>query len=127
MTHLSVPLLRTVMAGVRPAHVRRQFRGYINRLRWVALDGWRHFRLRALWIVVCNFIGVMTAASSLGGIVLYANHAERGKPLHVLGRAIHLEGNLTKIMLYGAVVALLGILSGASLYYTEWLIQRTTR
>src|SRR4051812_31697168 len=106
--------------NVRPHHVRRQLQGYVGRLRWVAMDGWKMFRGRALLITVVNFIGMTTAASCLGGIVLYAKHAGDNKPLHLFHFKMHLDGSLTMLLAYGAGLAVLGIFSGASLYYMEW-------
>src|SRR5262249_14117028 len=92
-----------------------------------AADAFPRFWRRVGLIVLVNFLGVTTAASSLGGIVLFARHAASGQPVHFAGITIHLDNSWTMLLAYGLALGLLGIFSGVCLYSTEWLIQNTTR
>jgi hypothetical protein len=107
--------------------IRSQLRSYIGSLAWVARDGWRHSRTRVLLILAANGIGLATAATSLGGVMLYAKHAASDKPVRLLGLHLHFHDGLLFLLSYGSALTLLGILSAASIYYAEWLIQRVTR
>lgn len=95
----------------------------------MARDGLGRLRRQVLVILILNFLGVSTAALSLGGIMLYAKHAESGHtvPIRIAWMRFHVHRDPMSLMLYGGIVALLGVFSGACLYFTERQIQRATR
>lgn len=117
----------------RPAHklsiLSAQGRSYAGRLAWVARDGAKRYPREIVSIIIANILGVSTAAGSLGGILFYAKHAAVGKavPFHFGALHWHVHGDLWSLILFGGFMALLGVFSGACLYYTEWQIQRVTR
>ena len=117
------------MMLARPHEVRLQFHRYLSRILWVARDGLGRFRHQVIIILILNFLGVSTAALSLGGIMLYAKHAESGHtvPIKLAWMRFHVHRDPLSLMLYGGIVAMFGIFSGVCLYMTERQIQRVTR
>jgi ABC-type multidrug transport system fused ATPase/permease subunit len=72
-------------------------------------------------------VGVLTAAASVGGVILYTRHAESGEPIRVLGIALKLGDGIMTLVVYGVLVALVGVFSALCLYFTEWQIMRVVR
>jgi ABC-type multidrug transport system fused ATPase/permease subunit len=97
---------------------------FLNRAAWLVRDAFQHFRRRIFTIIFLSLAGISAATVGLGGLFLLARHLEKGMPIRLAGMTVIHAGNTGAILAVVALLVLMGILSGASLYYTEWLIAR---
>jgi ABC-type multidrug transport system fused ATPase/permease subunit len=96
-------------------------------LAWVARDALPRYRGRVALIVLCNFLAIAAAAGALGGVMLYARHAEHGQPITLLGWTMHFSDSLASLAMFGGAIATLGVLSAVCQYATDRLILSTAR
>jgi ABC-type multidrug transport system fused ATPase/permease subunit len=101
--------------------VRQELRTYFFRVGWLALDCWRNFKLRVIFVVALNWIGITAATTVFGGLIFYIRSLESNRTPTFLGIEwqIHTPSMLG---LFTAGMLLLGLFSAATLYWADWLI-----
>ncbi len=123
------PLAHSFKGGGNRLHGQAQ--RYLSALRWVAQDALPRYRSRVALIVLFNFMAIAAATGAVGGVMLFARHAELGQPIHFLRWTIQFAkdtgSNLTNLWLCGAAIALLGVLSAVCQYITDNLILSTAK
>jgi ABC-type multidrug transport system fused ATPase/permease subunit len=118
----------------RGRRLQGQAQRYVSALRWVARDALPRYRGRVALIALCNVLAVACAAGAVGGVMLYARHAESGQPVRLMRWTIDFSAAhaasgamITQLIICGAIVALLGVLSAVFQYLTDNLILSTAR
>jgi len=86
------------------------------------MDAMPRWKWHVLAIVVCNIVGLAATAAAVGGVMAYARAAEHKSGVHILGRTLHLASDLRSLVLFGAVIAALGLVSAACTYFVDRLI-----
>ncbi|MCF8069981.1 MAG: hypothetical protein K9L30_15480 [Desulfobacterales bacterium] len=95
---------------------------YLNRIFWLCKDVLHCFWKRVLGVVILNIIGIGFAGGSFGCAFLILRHLEKGKPIAFHGIKISLSDNFSFTLISFGITVLIGILSSAILYYSEWKI-----
>lgn len=109
------------------AILRPQIRRYVRSSLWLALDGFRHMPWRVVFILAASFVGVSTAASSMGLVVWYIKWAQKPSPVSVFGVEIPLTEGSGSILVIGSAAMVFGLFSAVILLMAELSIQRLTR
>lgn len=107
---LSIPV-------VSSESLQQQMRVYFGVIARIGLDAWVSFRRQVLLILLLNLIGIATAAVGVGGIYLVVRQLDTGRPLSVGGLAVDLQTQPALAVGLVAFMAVLGVASGACLYY----------
>ncbi len=119
--------LETARRSRSLGRLRGQLRRYASALAWVARDALPRWKAKVAAIVVCNIIGLAAAAAAVGGVMSYARAAERARPVRILGHSFHIGSDVRSLLMFGAVIAGLGILSAACTYFTDRVILALAR
>src|SRR5688500_19055148 len=107
--------------------VHRQLRSYLDRIGWMARDGWGAFWPRILGVTGLNAFGVLATAAVVLGVAGYAPQLAEGPdaaPRRFLGLEISVSPDGAGMAGSIAALALLGLLGAAALYAAEWQIAR---
>ena len=99
-----------------------QFDRYVRALSWVARDALPRWKWLVLAVVVCNIVGLAATVAAVGGVMAYARAAEQRTALQLLGRTYQLGSDWRSLVLFGAVIAALGLVSAACTYIVDRLI-----
>ena len=81
--------------------IRPQLRRYLRSIAWLARDGLSGNGWRFFLIVVSNFVGVSTAASSMGLVILYVKWAADPYPIVIWGTEIGDAPTLWSLVIVG--------------------------
>ncbi len=107
--------------------VGRQFNRYARALAWVARDALPRWRSSVLLIVACNVLGLLTTLAAVGGVMAFARAAEKREPVNVLGRTFEINSGMGTLIGFGAVIALLGLISAACMFIADRLVLTLAR
>ena len=105
--------------------VRRQGRDVVRGLAWIVRDTLRLFRWGTVLAWGLAILTVTTGGLALGGVVIYAKAAERAEPVRIAGFEIRID-DMTVFVVFVAAIGLIGVISAASFYASEWLINKLT-
>ncbi|UCD74898.1 MAG: ABC transporter ATP-binding protein [Phycisphaerales bacterium] len=109
------------------ATLRPQLRRYLRSSAWLARDGFSTDRGRVAGIIIANFIGIMTAASSMGVVLWYLKWAQDPSPITIRGRDVPLSTGAGSLLLVGVAALLIGLVSVLCIFYSELSVQRLSR
>lgn len=73
-------------------------------------------------IVACNILGLAATAGAVGGVMAYARAAEHDGPMHVFNSRWHVGSDVRSLLLFGACIAALGMVSAGCTYVVDRLI-----
>ena len=107
--------------------IRPQLRRYLRSIAWLTRDGLSGNGWRFSLIVVSNFVGVSTAFTSMGLVILYLNWAKNPYPISIWGIEIIHAPTLWSLVIVGVAALLMGVMSAAAIYYGEHRVQMMTR
>lgn len=85
------------MLGARPSH----WSEYLELLRWLAPDVYRHARSKMIGMLALSGIGVGLRAASAAVIVLFVDAQQKGRSAEVLGLALPSEPTLANLAIWG--------------------------
>lgn len=118
---------RSARGAVTTRLITRQLRDYLGHIGWIAADAVHRWPGRIVVVTLLNLLGIAATVATFGGLILYARHLEAGDdPLRLLGLEVTLRDDPTFLAAYAALIAGVGLLAGAAVYYGEWFIARLT-
>lgn len=118
---------REARARVGWSSLRNQGGRYVSALMWVVRDALPRYTSQVAAIVVCNILGLAAAAGAVGGVMAYARAAEHDRPMRILGHAWRIGSDVRSLLLFGAAIATLGIVSAGCTYVVDRLILALAR
>lgn len=105
--------------------VHRQLRVYVNRIAWVAREGFSAYWPRILVVTALNTFGVLATAAVFLGVAAFARHLEKGgEPQSYFGIELAISTERGPLAPAIAALAILGVLGAIALYAAEWQIAR---
>ena len=107
--------------------IRAQLRRYLRSVTWLARDGLSGNGWRFSLIVLSNFVGVSTAATSMGLVILYVKWAGDPYPIAIRGIQITDAPTLWSLVIVGVTALLMGVMSATGIYYAEHRAQTMAR
>lgn len=107
--------------------IRPQLRRYLRSIAWLTRDGLSGNGWRFTLIVVSNFVGVSTAATSMGLVILYLNWAKNPYPIAIRGIQMIDAPTPWSLVIVGLTALLLGVMSATGIYYAEHRVQMLAR
>jgi hypothetical protein len=111
------------MLGARPSH----WSEYLELLRWLAPDVFRHARGKMIRVLALSGIGVGLRAASAAVIVLFVDAQQKGRSAEVLGFALPSEPTLANLALWGGAGLLFTVGAVGASYRCDRLIYALAR
>jgi ABC-type multidrug transport system fused ATPase/permease subunit len=98
---------------------------YVDRIAWVAGEGFRLYWPRILGVTALNAFGVLATAAAFLGVAAFARHLETGgDPVRILGLELAVSNDAKVLARSIAGLAALGVVGALSMYAAEWQIAR---
>jgi hypothetical protein len=111
------------MRGARPSH----WSEYLELLRWLAPDVYRHARGQILQMLALSGIGVGLRAAAAAVIVLFVDAQQKGRSAEVLGFALPSEPTLANLAMWGGAGLLFTLGAVGASYRCDRLIYGLAR